>query len=58
MEIAKQQSLETFKAEKRKRQGITINEPGDDEEDEPVVEPLVDKRRLKSIVVDTRSEEK
>lgn len=55
MEIAKQQSLETFEADSRKRKGITINEPNDDEEDEPIVEPLVDKRRLKSIVVDTRA---
>jgi hypothetical protein len=53
LEIATQQSLETFEAEKRKRQGITINEPDDAEEDEPIFEPLVDKRRLKSIVVDT-----
>lgn len=58
MEIAKQQSLETFEADKRKRQGITIYEPDDDEEDEPIAEPLVDKRKLKSIIVDTRAEEK
>lgn len=58
MEIAKQHSLETFEAHKRKRQGITINEPDDDEEDEPIAEPLVDKRKFKSIIVNTRSEEK
>lgn len=56
--IAIQQSLETFEAESRKRKGITINEPNDDEEDEPIVEQLVDKRKLKSIIVDTRAEEK
>jgi hypothetical protein len=58
MEIAKQQSLETFEADKRKRQGIMINEPDDNEEDEPIAEPLVEKRKLKSIIVDTRAEDK
>ncbi|MCO6516372.1 MAG: hypothetical protein J6586_07730, partial [Snodgrassella sp.] len=56
-EIAVQQSLETYEEETRRRKGVTINEPNDDE-DEPIVEPLVDKRKLKSIVVDTRAEEK
>jgi hypothetical protein len=58
LEIATQQSLETFEAEQRKRKGITINEPDDTDEAETIVEPLVDKRRLKSIVVDTRAEDK
>jgi hypothetical protein len=53
IEIAIQQSLETYEEETRKRKGITINEPNDDDEDEPIVEQLVDKRKLKSIVVDT-----
>lgn len=41
-EIAIQQSLATFEAYSRKRKGITINEPNDDEDDEPIVEQLVD----------------
>lgn len=57
-EIAIQQSLATFEADSSKRKGITINEPNDDEDDEPIVEQLVDKRKLKSIIVDTRAEDK
>lgn len=60
--MAKRQSLETLQTNERKRRGITITEPSvgvnDDEEDEPVVEQLVDKQKLESIIVDTRAEEK
>lgn len=54
--------MDTLQSDERKRRGITITEPSvganDDEEDEPVVEQLVDKRKLKSIIIDTRAEDK
>lgn len=54
--------METLQTDERKRRGITITEPSeganDNEEDETIVEQLVDKRKLKSIIVDTRAKKK
>ena len=59
-ELAKKLILESFQEETRKKRGIVFNETSlgvnDGDEDQPKVSPLVDKRKLKCIIVNTRTE--
>lgn len=63
MKITKQQSLQSIAEDeerRRRKRGVTISEInaefGEDDEEEEPAEKLVDKRKVKSVVVDNRAE--